>query len=115
MTNSNMKALYIVVNAGFAEQVVDFIRSKGSSGATIINARGISCLQKEILGISIDREKEVVLTIIDNETADQIMEAIKQNIAFKSEAHGICFTLPVAQAVGLAQRIDQVTTDTKRK
>ncbi|HHV29514.1 P-II family nitrogen regulator [Acetivibrio mesophilus] len=101
MDNGNMRALYIVVNAGFAEQVVDFIRSQGSSGATIINARGISSLQKEIMGISIDREKEVVLTLTDSEIADKIMEAIKLNAAFKSEAQGICFTLPVSKAIGL--------------
>jgi len=28
MESTNMKALYIVVNAGFAEQVVDYIRSR---------------------------------------------------------------------------------------
>jgi len=103
MNNSNLKALYIVVNAGFAEQVVDFIRSKGSSGATIINARGISSLHKEIMGISVDREKEVVLTLVDSEIADKIMEDIKKNTAFKTEAHGICFTLPVSKAVGLTK------------
>ncbi|NLK88203.1 MAG: P-II family nitrogen regulator [Clostridiaceae bacterium] len=99
--SNNMKALYIVVNAGFAEQVVDFIRSKGSSGATIINARGISSLHKEIMGISIDREKEIILTLTDIETADKIMEDVKRNTAFKSEAHGVCFTLPVSKAVGI--------------
>jgi hypothetical protein len=42
--------------------VVDFIRSQGATGATIINARGINAVQKDILGISIDIEKEIVLT-----------------------------------------------------
>lgn len=101
MINTRMKALYIVVNAGFAEQVVEYIRSKGSTGATIINARGISSLQKEIMGISVDREKEIVLTIIESEKADLIMDAVKQNTTFKTEAHGICFTLPVSKTVGI--------------
>jgi len=77
MESTNMKALYIVVNAGFAEQVVDYIRSQGSTGATIINARGVSALHKEIMGISVDTEKEVVLTVTESEIADKIMEAIK--------------------------------------
>ncbi|GAE88824.1 P-II family nitrogen regulator [Acetivibrio straminisolvens] len=101
MDNTNMKALYIVVNAGFAEQVVEYIRSQGSTGATIINARGVSALQKEIMGISVDREKEVVLTITESEIADKIMEAIKLNTSFKTEAQGICFALPVSKVVGL--------------
>lgn len=107
MTNSNMKALYIIVNAGFAELVVDFIRTKGSTGATIINARGISSIQKEILGISVDTEKEMVLTVTDSQTANEIIEAVKLNTAFRTEAHGICFTLPVSRTVG-------INTDTEK-
>lgn len=103
--NSNLRALYIVVNAGFAEQVVEYIRTKGSTGATIINARGISTLQKEIMGISVDTEKEIVLTIIESDKAELIMEAVKQNPTFKTEAHGICFTLPVTKTVGLSKGI----------
>jgi nitrogen regulatory protein PII len=101
MTDKKMKALYIIVSIGFAELVVDFIRSQGATGATIINARGITAYQKEIMGISVDTEKEMVLTIIDSEKADKIIEAIKQKPSFKSEAHGICFTLPVEKTVGL--------------
>lgn len=105
MINSNMKALYIVVNAGFAEQVVELVRSKGASGATIINARGISSLQKEIMGINIGREKEMILTLTSVETADAIMEAIRQNMEFKSESHVVCFTLPVSKTVGLRENL----------
>ncbi len=101
--NTKMKALYIIVSAGFAELVVDFIRSQGATGATIINARGINAVQKDILGISIDIEKEIVLTLIDSEKADKILEAIRQNPTFKSEAHGISFTLPVDKTVGLSE------------
>lgn len=101
MINTHMKALYIVVNAGFAEQVVEYIRTKGSTGATIINARGVSTLQKDILGISVDSDKEVVLTVIESEKAEIIMEAIKQDPTFRNEAHAICFTLPVSKTVGL--------------
>jgi nitrogen regulatory protein PII len=101
--NTKMKALYIVVSAGFAELVVDFIRSQGANGATIIHARGINAMQKDILGISIDIEKEIVLSLVDSEVADKILEAIKQNPTFKTEAHGICFALPVDKTVGLVK------------
>ncbi len=103
MENSNMKALYIVVNMGFAEKIVEYIRSQGSCGATIINARRYSFQHKEIMGISTDKEKEIVLTIVDNDTSERIMQSIKQYSGFKTEAHGICFTLPVSSAVGLSQ------------
>lgn len=103
--NNQMKALYIVVNAGFAEQVVDFVRSQGANGATIINARGASTFHKEILGISTDSEKEMILTLTDGATAEKIMEEVKKEHGFKSEAHGICFALPVSKTVGLSENI----------
>lgn len=103
MINNNLHALYIVVNAGFAEQVVDFIRSKGATGATITNARGICTLHREFMGISNDIEKEIILTLTDGETVDKIMAEVKQRIGFKSVAQGICFALPVSKSVGLSQ------------
>lgn len=101
MTDSNMKALYIVVNVGFAEKIVEYIRSYGSCGATIINARRYSFQHKEIMGINTDKEKEIVLTIINSDAADRIMSNLKQYSGFKTEAHGICYTLPVSSSVGL--------------
>jgi len=106
MINSKIKALYIVVNAGFAEQVVEYIRTKGSRGATIINARGASVLPKDIMGISVDREKEIVLTVIESEKADAIMDAIMHDTNFRTEANGVCFTLPVSKTVGIAMGIE---------
>jgi len=106
MNNSNMRALYIVVNAGFAEEIVDFIRLKGATGATVINGRGISALHKEIMGISIGREKEIVLTLVNDETTNQIIEAINQNKELKTNAHIVCFAMPVTRAVGLHQNAE---------
>ncbi|MDU6264591.1 MAG: P-II family nitrogen regulator [Anaerocolumna aminovalerica] len=106
--SDNMKALYIVVNAGFAEEIVELVRTKGAAGATIINARGISSCHKEIMGISIDADKEMILTLTDSETAEKIMDTIKQNYGFKSPAHGICFALPVTKTVGLSQNLSQL-------
>jgi hypothetical protein len=101
--NNQMKALYIVVNAGFAEQIVDFVRAQGAGGATIINARGASTFHKEIFGISTDSEKEIILTLTDGVTAEKIMVAVKQLHGFKSEAHGISFALPVCKTVGISE------------
>ena len=47
-----LKALYIIVNAGFASQIVDIARENGSTGATIFNARGSVANPKTIFGIT---------------------------------------------------------------
>lgn len=90
-----LKALYIIVNAGFASQIVDIARENGSTGATIINARGSVANPQTIFGITIDPEKEIVLSIVEKEVAFKIMQAIKEKAGVGTAAHGLCFYLPV--------------------
>ena len=91
----DLKALYIIVNAGFSAEVVEIARSVGSTGATIINARGSVAKPKTILGITIDTEKEIVLTIVEKDVAVRIMEEVKAKSGVGTAAHGLCFFLPV--------------------
>ena len=90
-----LKALYIIVNAGFSAQVVDIARAAGATGATIINARGSVAKPKTILGITIDTEKEIVLSVVEKAIAEKIVEDIKAKAGAGTAAHGLCFFLPV--------------------
>ncbi|MBQ8178711.1 MAG: P-II family nitrogen regulator [Clostridia bacterium] len=90
-----LKALYIIVNAGFASEVVEIARSVGSTGATIINARGSVAKPKTILGITIDTEKEIVVSVVKKEVAIKIMEQVKAKAGVGTAAHGLCFFVPV--------------------
>lgn len=91
----SMKALLIVVNAGFAEEIVDIARGEGAGGATILNARGAGPKHQTILGITIDAEKEMVLTVVPCAVAAKIMETVKEKAGVGTPAHGICFFMPV--------------------
>ena len=92
---NELKALYVIVNAGFATEVVSIARSLGATGATIINARGSVAKPKTILGITIDTEKEIVLSVVKKEVAIKIMEKVKEKAGVGTPAHGLCFFLPV--------------------
>lgn len=91
----SLKALYIIVNAGFSSQIVDIARECGSTGATIINARGSVQKPQTILGITIDTEKEIILSIVEETVANKIMEAVKEKAGVGTSAHGLCFYMPV--------------------
>ncbi len=97
---STMKALMIVVNAGFAEEIVDITRKLGAGGATILNARGEGSTHKTIMGITIDSEKELVLSVVDAETVQPILDAIVKEAGIGTPAHGVCFVLPVENMTG---------------
>ncbi len=90
-----LKALYIIVNAGFSSEIVDIARAHGAGGATILNARGSAAKPQTILGITIDTEKEIVLSIVEKETAAAIMQAVKEKAGIGTPAHGLCFSMPV--------------------
>jgi nitrogen regulatory protein PII len=94
------KALFIVVNAGFAEEIVAIAREEGASGATIMNARGEGLKPQMIMGITIDSEKEIVLSVVEENTAAAIMEAVKQKAGIGTPAHGVCFYVPVNKMSG---------------
>jgi nitrogen regulatory protein P-II 1 len=103
----NIKALFVVVNAGFAEKVIEIARAEGAGGATIINARGEGSNIKKIMGITVDSEKEIILSLVDGDTASRIMSVVKDAAGICSPAHGVCFTLPVDQTTGLSQLCEQ--------
>ncbi len=90
-----LKALYVIVNAGFSSEIVEIARELGAGGATILNARGSAAKPQTILGITIDTEKEIVLSIVEKEIAVKIMQAVKEKAGVGTNAHGLCFYLPV--------------------
>ena len=92
---NDLKALYVIVNSGFSSEIVDIARGCGSKGATILNARGSVVNPKTILGITIDTEKEIVLTIAEKETAVKIMQEVKEKAGIGTPAHALSFFVPV--------------------
>ena len=91
-----MKALYVIINAGFADAVVEVARAAGARGATIFNARGSGTAQKSFFGITVNSEKETVLTLVDEETAKRVMDAIREKFGQDNPtANGVCFSVPV--------------------
>ena len=103
----DMKALYIIVNAGFADEVVEMARAAGAGGATIINARGTGTVHKEILGTTIDTEKEMILSVVESDIAEKIISTVKEKAGFKSPANGICFVMPVEKMITVNKIVPQ--------
>jgi len=102
MDNSELKLLFMIANAGFADEIVEISREVGVTGATILNARGGGVPHKFILGVTVDPEKDLILCIVDEDTAKKAMAAVKEKAGITTPAHCICFTMPVDKTVGLS-------------
>ena len=91
-----------VVNRGFSDKIVKASRESGAEGATILNARGTGLHETDtFLGVNIQPEKEVVLTIMKKQYRKKVMRAIVKCNNLNKEGMGICFSVPLDEVAGV--------------
>ena len=99
---SNYEAVFCIINAGFADQVLFAARKAGAAGGTIFKGHGSSNRQaQEIFDIIVQPEKEVVMMIVPSSIKDDVLKQIYNSCGLDTEGSGIVFSLPVSAAVGL--------------
>ena len=86
------KAIFVVVEKGQAEKVMDVAKGVGARGGTIINARGS--------GIH-ETSKEIVLMLTKTESADGIIKAVRDNMKIDQPGNGIIFVQTVSETYGI--------------
>lgn len=99
--NEELYALFIIVNAGYSVLVTDLLRDNGAGGATILNARGAGAKHEVFMGITIDTEKEIVLSVVTAQVARAFMAQVREMAEWRTKLRGICFTLPVEATTGI--------------
>ena len=93
----------VVMEQGYTNLVMDVARKAGARGGTVISARGIAEDEvKQFFGIEIQAEKEIVFLVVKSEDKQEIMTAIMKAVGMKTKSHGIVLSLPVSNAIGLA-------------
>lgn len=99
------KAIFVVVDKGSGETVVDAASSAGSRGATIINARGSGIHETHMLfSMAIEPEKEVVMILAENSISDSIIAKIREEMKIDEPGKGIMFVIDVNKTYGLFQK-----------
>ena len=107
MKTNEHEVILAIVNAGFAEEVMEVARENGVRGGTILNARGVV---KEdaaaFFGITLHADKEILMMVVEKAIRDKVLNAIYQEMDMAKKAKGIAFSLPVSDVAGLAQKVD---------
>lgn len=99
---SNYELIFVVVNQGYSEDVMDVARAEGARGGTILNARGTAKVEAERkFNIPIHPEKEIVLILALKEIKDKILHAIYKSVGLDTPGQGIAFTVPVDETAGI--------------
>lgn len=103
--NYNHEVIFAIVNAGYAEDVMEVAREQGVRGGTILSARGVA---KEdaaaFFGISVHAEKEVLMMVVEKDIKDTVLNAIYDKLDMAKKSQGIAFSLPVTDVAGLVQQ-----------
>lgn len=95
-------AIFVIVEKGKGEEVVDASNKVGGKGATIINARGSSNRENQkIFNIEIEPEKELVVILAREEKIDEICNSINEALNISEPGRGIMFVQKTSKVFGV--------------
>jgi nitrogen regulatory protein PII len=90
-----------IVRKGWGDTVLDASVKAGAQGGTVLFGRGAGVNEQEkILGIPIEPEKEIVLTVAESDLAEGILEEIVRAAELSEPRKGLAFVLSVDNVVG---------------
>ena len=104
MNKFEHELIVCIVNAGFAEQVMDAARSVGAGGGTVIHAKGTANKEAEALfRITVQPEKEMVMILVAKKLKEEVLHTLYKSVGLNTPGQGIAFSLPVDELVGLSE------------
>lgn len=108
------KIILAMVNENYQDKVIESAKSASATGVTILNARreGIH-KQKSFLGLTMEAQKDMLLFLVEDFIANNIMEAIYKAGHLREHGNGIAFSLDVDRAIGLESQMPTMEKDAK--
>lgn len=102
VNNVDYEAIFVIVDKGLSDNVLDSAKAAGSRGGTVIHGRGSGTKAKEkLFNIEIEPEKDIVLILAKEDEAKNIVDAIKEGLNICDPGAGIIFVLDVNRTLGL--------------
>lgn len=93
-----------IVNAGYSGLVMEVAKNEGAGGGTVIRARGTANKEAELFfHITVQPDKDVVMILVPVEIRDAVLHAIYKGAGLGTDGHGIAFSVPVCDTVGLKE------------
>ena len=77
-------------------------RPAGAAGGTVLTAATLGDKKAEqLIGVTLQKETDVLLILAKNDGKDAITEAILKKVGLKTDGGGVVFTLPVDSIAGV--------------
>lgn len=99
---SGYHLITVIVNHGYADDVMAAARKAGAAGGTILNARGTGTeADVKFFGISLVPEKEMLLIVAEKDRVEAILEAVGQVPNLSEPGGGIAYAMQVERFIRL--------------
>jgi len=109
-----MSLIITIVRQGWGDKVMEASMRAGAQGGTILMGRGIGIHEKQkIMGIPIEPEKEIVLTVTYGDDSEAILKEICEDCELEKPGAGIAFVVPVEKVVGIAHILGKSDDEAK--
>lgn len=96
------QAIFVIVNKGEAEDVMDYAQDAGAQGGTIIQARGAGNAEaRTIFNMDIVPEKEIIMIIAEKTQSKEIIDRISYELKIEEPNKGILFVTDLNETLGL--------------
>lgn len=90
-----------IVRKGWGNAALEASINAGASGGTLLVGRGTGVHENEtIMGIPIEPEKEILLTIALSETVDKILDEVSRACELNKPRAGAMFVIPIEKVIG---------------
>ena len=101
------KLIVTIVKKDHAKKVVQASKKAGAQGGTTLLGRGVKASERrKLLGIPIEREREIVLTLVPDGILSDVLQAINDAVKLDKPNHGIGFVVDTQKISGICHRID---------
>ena len=102
--NPGYTLLTVIVNNGYADDVMAQARKAGARGGTILTGRGTASQEDvKFFGITLVPEKEVLMIVAEKDMVTPILDAIRQVPTLAEPGGGIVYTMDVEEFILLGQ------------
>jgi nitrogen regulatory protein PII len=104
--DTKLKMITVIVNSGYAEDVMDAARKAGATGGTITHARGTAPNDgsEKFFGVTIVPEKEMITIVADQEKTKAIVQAIKTLPCLQTPGVGVLYVQDVKEFENLGTK-----------
>ena len=94
--------IFVIVERGRAEEVMEAANKVCATGGTIINARGAGIHEvQKFFSVEIEPEKEEVFIITRRKNKDKIVNSIREHLKIDEPGNGILYVLDVKEVYGI--------------